>query len=154
MLNNFNKVLLVWILLNIILFCIKLIFNKLNNFYNQLSSQIINYYINNNRLILYKICITPINDYKYMLEAALQLLNHIYSNSSMFPSTKEFKFSILFVEVDPKTNLPIVLLSDPYIFNYNVNDPISVNDLFNLIRWNTFTYKNNLNKIVVSIRII
>lgn len=148
MLNNINNIIIVFILLNIILFCINKYFNKLHYYYNQLFSYIIYIDYYKDRYILSKKCSKPINDYKLMLKCVLQLLDNFYS---MYPN-KQFEFVIVFWEIDNKTNKPKVLLSDPYIINYNINNPICVNKLFNLIKFNTFTYNNNLNKIVVSIR--
>jgi len=158
MLNNFIEIILVFILLNIILYCIKHYFNKLLYFYNQLFNNIINieYYTNNNNknyFIFSKKCSRPINDYKSILNCALQLLADIYSCSpSSYTDKQELNFIILFVEVDYRTNLPVKLLSDPCFFDYKINNPYSVNELLNLIKWNSFIYQNNLNKVVVSIR--
>jgi len=119
MLNNFNKVIIVFIILNIILFCIKNYFNKLHYYFNQLFNNLITIecYTNSNNndyFILSKKCSgAAINDYKYLLNCALVLLGDIYSDST----NQEFKFIILFVEIDHRTNLPILLVSDPVFFN-------------------------------------
>jgi hypothetical protein len=56
MLNNLNKVIIVFILLNIILYCIKKYSYKLHYYYNQLSSHIINVDCYNYNFILSKNC--------------------------------------------------------------------------------------------------
>jgi hypothetical protein len=147
MLNNVNNIILVFIIINILLFIYKNSFYKLHYYYNLFFKNFITIdcYTNSNNndyFILSKNCSRPINDYKSMLNCALQLFADVYSDSI----NKEFKFLILFIEVDPKTNLPNVLLSDPYIFNYNVNDPISVNELFNIIKWIDIAFKSKILK--------
>jgi len=156
MFNNFYNIIIFFILLNIFLYLYNHYFNKIHYYYNQLFSNYINIECYTNKynddyFILYKKCSRPIIDYKSILNCALVLLDDMYSNSG-YASNQVFNFLIFFVEVDHKTNLPVKLLSDPIFFDYNIKDPISLNELYKLIRWNTFTYKNNLNKIVVSIR--
>jgi hypothetical protein len=78
--------------------------------------------------------------FKYMLEAVLHLLDEI---NHKFPN-QQFTFFLVFSEVRFNSELH-KMISDPCIFNYNVNNPISVNELYNLVKWNDYALNNNNN---------
>jgi hypothetical protein len=81
-----------------------------------------------------------------MLEASLQLLNSVYNRFS----DSEFTFLFYLTEFDSNTGLHS-LVAAPLIIKYNVNNPISSNDLFQLVKFNKLAFNNN-NNIVITIR--
>jgi hypothetical protein len=86
-------------------------------------------------------------EYKFMLEASLHLLNEVYHKFS----DQQFTFLLVFTEVDNNTGLHS-LVANPFTFNYNVNNPISTNELFSLVRFNKLAFIKNNKNIVLTIR--
>jgi hypothetical protein len=85
-------------------------------------------------------------EFMYMLEAALIILDSAYYKYT----DQDFIFLLLFTDVGD--NNVHNALSEPCIFKYNVNDPISVNELYNLFYFNNSTYKYYNRDIVLTIR--
>jgi hypothetical protein len=69
-------------------------------------------------------------EYKFMLAACLHLLSETYGKHI----NQQFTFLLVLTEVDKITG-SYSLIANPFTINYNVNNPISSNDLFNMLNY-------------------
>jgi hypothetical protein len=83
--------------------------------------------------------------YKCMLEAILLFLGDIYPNQ---------QFTILRMFTEVGSNKLHKLISDPCFFKFNVADPMSANELFNIIKWSECAFIKNNKDVVATIKII
>jgi hypothetical protein len=65
---------------------------------------------------------------KYLLEYFLEYLSDNY-----YPNS--YKITFIFYQINPKTKL-FVPISEECIFDFNIKNRISVDELYNLIKWN------------------
>jgi hypothetical protein len=91
-----------------------------------------------------------VNDFKYLLELIFNFLgNEFYQ----LPNQK-LTIVICFYEVNHNSRIG-TLLADPIQFIYDVNNPLSVNELFNAIAFFDLAFKKTDNKHVsVTIEIV
>jgi hypothetical protein len=59
---------------------------------------------------------------------------------------------LVFSEVGSNNNSIHRIISQPCFFKYNVTEPISVNDLYHLIKWNEFAFIRNNKEIVITLK--
>jgi hypothetical protein len=88
-------------------------------------------------------------EYKFILEGVLKTLSSVYSN---FPNN-EFTLLLIFTEARHNSDIHKII-ADPCFFILNIADPISVNDLYDLIKWNECAFINNNKDFVVTVKII
>jgi hypothetical protein len=81
--------------------------------------------------------------FKVMVNGILHYLNYFYPNNTLL--------SIMFFDFDPNTNLYVVI-SAGCVINYNQN--ISVNELYDLLKFNDVAFKNQSNYVIVVIKTI
>lgn len=139
MINTFLyvvNIVIVIILLNIIIFIIRQAFIIIKNYVLSLPKYYLTvegYLTSDNKLDCLIIRNAHANrseqGFKFMLEAVLHLLAEI---NSKFPN-QQFTCMLIFSEVRANSELHKII-ANPCFFNYNVNCPITVNELYNLIK--------------------
>jgi len=86
-------------------------------------------------------------DYKFMIGSVLHLLGEVYSKYS----NQQFTFILIFSEVTHNRDLHNII-AQPCLFRYNVNNPLTVDELYNLIQFNKSAFINNSKDIVITIK--
>jgi hypothetical protein len=150
------QIILFFILINIIIYSIKYITLILQHYIKSLPSYLLKVegYISDDHkddCFIFRNAYSNRNEqeYKFILEGVLKTLSSVYSN---FPN-KEFTLLLIFTEARHHSDIH-KLISDPCIFKYNIADPISVNDLFHLIKWNECAFIKNNKDVVATIKLI
>lgn len=150
------KIILIFIILNVIIFIIRSLIYKFRNYILSKPAYLLNIegYLSDNHksdcfIIRNAFANRTEQEFKFMLEGVLHLLAEVYSK---FPN-KHFSFYLVFSEVRYNSDIHHII-SNICLFTYNVNNPLTVDELYNLIKFNKLAFINNNKDVVITIKTI